>query len=144
MKKEKETLKERIQRLEEGDILILHWREESHGGTEGIKLVHTELVRDSWLFPQVSIHSPEDLVSAMQSLLSNLDREMLVSVPIRISIGNHEPRRWWSLPEYTRTAILAGANHIFLLHNHPSGRPEPSKEDLRITKRMQKPEIFWV
>ena len=21
--------------LEEGDILILHWREESHGGTEG-------------------------------------------------------------------------------------------------------------
>ena len=47
---------------------------------KGIKLVHTELVRDSWLFPQVSIHSPEDLVSAMQSLLSNLDREMLVSV----------------------------------------------------------------
>lgn len=35
VKKEKETLKERIQRLEEGDILILHWREESHGGTEG-------------------------------------------------------------------------------------------------------------
>jgi hypothetical protein len=35
VKKEKETLKERIQRLEEGEILILHRREESHGGTEG-------------------------------------------------------------------------------------------------------------
>lgn len=114
---------------------------------KGIKLVHTELVRDSWLFPQVSIHSPEDLVSAMQSLLSNLDREMLVSVHCSTkgrvislsicSIGTMNQALVEPSGIY-RTAILAGANHIFLLHNHPSGRPEPSKEDLRITKRMAK------
>jgi len=33
-------------------------------------------------------------------------------------------------------AIVARAASIVLVHNHPSGDPEPSSEDLRLTQRM--------
>lgn len=38
--------------------------------------------------------------------------------------------------EVFRPAILASAASIILAHNHPSGDPEPSEEDLSITKRL--------
>ena len=39
--------------------------------------------------------------------------------------------------EVFKTAILANAATIILGHNHPSGRPEPSKKDIQITKRLR-------
>ena len=38
--------------------------------------------------------------------------------------------------EVYRIAILHRAAHIIVVHNHPSGDPEPSEEDLRITRRL--------
>jgi DNA repair protein RadC len=38
--------------------------------------------------------------------------------------------------EIFRRAIKRGASSIILGHNHPSGNPEPSEEDLRITRRI--------
>jgi DNA repair protein RadC len=38
--------------------------------------------------------------------------------------------------EVFRPAILASAASIVLVHNHPSGDPEPSEEDIAITKRL--------
>jgi len=38
--------------------------------------------------------------------------------------------------EVFRVAIENSASSIILVHNHPSGDPEPSDEDLRITKRL--------
>ena len=35
-----------------------------------------------------------------------------------------------------KTAILANAAAIICLHNHPSGNPEPSHEDIRITQQL--------
>jgi len=35
-----------------------------------------------------------------------------------------------------RNAILSGAEAVILVHNHPSGNPEPSPEDLALTKRL--------
>lgn len=35
-----------------------------------------------------------------------------------------------------KRAILQNANAIILLHNHPSGDPKPSNEDINITKRL--------
>jgi DNA repair protein RadC len=39
--------------------------------------------------------------------------------------------------EVFRQAILAGANAIIMVHNHPSGEQEPSGADIRITKRLR-------
>lgn len=38
--------------------------------------------------------------------------------------------------EVFRTAISESAASIILMHNHPSGNPEPSKEDLKITEQI--------
>jgi len=38
--------------------------------------------------------------------------------------------------EVFRPAVLAAAASIIIAHNHPSGDPEPSEEDLAITRRL--------
>lgn len=38
--------------------------------------------------------------------------------------------------EVFRTAITESANAIILMHNHPSGNTEPSREDIAITKQL--------
>jgi DNA repair protein RadC len=40
--------------------------------------------------------------------------------------------------EVFRTAILNNAAALVLVHNHPSGNPEPSGEDLRVTRLLVK------
>lgn len=40
--------------------------------------------------------------------------------------------------EVYKEAILNSAAHVVVAHNHPSGDPSPSKEDLDITERLCK------
>ena len=37
--------------------------------------------------------------------------------------------------EIFQKALLANAVNIILMHNHPSGNPDPSNEDIKMTKR---------
>jgi DNA repair protein RadC len=39
--------------------------------------------------------------------------------------------------EVFKRALLSNASSILLLHNHPSGDPKPSPEDIRVTKRLK-------
>jgi DNA repair protein RadC len=39
--------------------------------------------------------------------------------------------------EVFKIAILANAASVILVHNHPSGDPEPSAEDRRVTERLK-------
>lgn len=39
--------------------------------------------------------------------------------------------------EVFKRAILQNASSIALMHNHPSGDPRPSSEDLQMTKRLE-------
>lgn len=59
----------------------------------------------------------------------------LIGEPVNVSRGSANasvvhPR------EVFRTAIRAGAVHLIVAHNHPSGDPAPSKEDLALTRRL--------
>jgi DNA repair protein RadC len=38
--------------------------------------------------------------------------------------------------ELFKAAILANAHSLVIVHNHPSGDPEPSTEDIALTKRL--------
>jgi DNA repair protein RadC len=38
--------------------------------------------------------------------------------------------------EVFRSAILEAAAHLILVHNHPSGDPTPSKEDIHLTRQL--------
>ena len=35
-----------------------------------------------------------------------------------------------------KTAILANAAAVIIAHGHPSGNPEPSREDIQITRQL--------
>jgi DNA repair protein RadC len=39
--------------------------------------------------------------------------------------------------EVFKAAILVNSSAIILAHNHPSGDPNPSREDITLTKRME-------
>jgi len=40
--------------------------------------------------------------------------------------------------EIFRTAILSNATSIIMVHNHPSGDPKPSDDDISITRKLTK------
>ncbi len=93
----------------------------------------------------VQIRSPKDVaefygpelslrtVEIFQVLILNTNNR--VTKVIQISLGHLNaaavhPR------EIFKAAIDNLASSIILMHNHPSGNPTPSNEDLRLTKRM--------
>jgi DNA repair protein RadC len=91
------------------------------------------------------IMSAPEKVYALLKPLFLLDREVFFLLSLNtkngvkairtISIGSLNanvvhPR------EVFRAAILDSASHIIVSHNHPSGDPTPSKEDIEITKKL--------
>lgn len=66
-------------------------------------------------------------------ILLNTKNEIITDVDISIGTLNSSlvhPR------EVFRAAIRRSSNKIILMHNHPSGCPEPSREDKSITNRL--------
>jgi len=92
------------------------------------------------------IRSPEDASALFMSEFTGLDKEHFRAVllntknhvlkTVEISVGSLDaslvhPR------ECFKPAVAASAASIILLHNHPSGDPEPSADDIAITKRLK-------
>jgi DNA repair protein RadC len=66
----------------------------------------------------------------------HLDGKNRIACIDRISVGSLNqsivhPR------EVFKTALLSSAAALLLIHNHPSGDPTPSREDLDITRRLK-------
>jgi len=79
--------------------------------------------------------------------LRNSDREKFICVHfnIRNQIISYEVVSMGSLTssivhprEVFKAAILANAASVLFMHNHPSGEPEPSIDDIEITNRLCK------
>lgn len=101
-------------------------------------------VRDASPSRLAPIRGPEDVARTCKRLrtaqrevfavlLLNSRHEMMRRVTVSVGSLNASivhPR------EVFRPAILASAASIVLVHNHPSGDPEPSEEDLSITRRL--------
>jgi DNA repair protein RadC len=95
--------------------------------------------------PRIQVGSPEDVASVYGPLLRDLKKEVFKVVLLNTSnviIGQYtasegglaasivEPRAVF------QRAILENAAAVICLHNHPSGNPEPSREDIRITRQL--------
>lgn len=94
---------------------------------------------------KLTIRSPEDVVARYRPFVRDLAQEvfrvilldsanhLIRDVVISTGILNNSlvhPR------EVFRPAILEPAAGIILLHNHPSGNPEPSAEDQQVTRQL--------
>jgi len=91
------------------------------------------------------IKAPEDIVEVLMPQMRNLKREEFrvcflntkneVMAHEVISIGSLNASIVHPREVFSR-AIKRSAAAIVLVHNHPSGNPEPSREDVEITGRL--------
>ena len=102
------------------------------------------LSQPKW-FSNKKITSPQDVAEIFIPILRDDSKEKFIVVCLNsankiikhetISVGNLNssvvhPR------EVFKVAIDNSSASIILIHNHPSGNPEPSNEDIRITKKI--------
>jgi DNA repair protein RadC len=95
--------------------------------------------------PKDKINSPEDVYRRIYPRMREQKKEMFIELCLDtknqvireeiISIGSLNanivhPR------EVFKLALSESAAHIIVVHNHPSGDPTPSKEDIEITKKL--------
>ncbi|NLM22409.1 MAG: DNA repair protein RadC [Peptococcaceae bacterium] len=92
-----------------------------------------------------TINSPADVAGLVMEEMRHLDREhfRVMYLSTRNNVLGISPVSIGSLNssivhprECFKEAIRRNANTIILLHNHPSGDPTPSREDIDITKRL--------
>ena len=94
---------------------------------------------------RVQVASPEDVAAIYGPLMRDLKKEVFKVVFLNtanVIMGDYtvsegglaasivEPRGVF------QKAILENAAAIICLHNHPSGNPEPSREDIRVTRQL--------
>ncbi len=94
---------------------------------------------------RITVTGPADIAAHYGPQLRDLPVEVFVVVTLstagvitgdaRLTTGGLaasivEPRAVF------RRAILDNAASVVVLHNHPSGNPEPSREDIRVTKQL--------
>lgn len=93
--------------------------------------------------PEQPVSGPRDVWRLMRSELECLGHEefhVLLMNAQNVPIGRRQVTRGIldaSLihpREVFRSAILNNAASLVLVHNHPSGNPEPSAEDIRVTR----------
>jgi len=91
------------------------------------------------------IRGPDDVVAVVGPKLRKETREhfLVLLLNARHEVIGRETVSIGSLNasivhprEVFKPAVLASAASVILVHNHPSGDPEPSEEDLTITKRL--------
>ena len=94
-----------------------------------------------------AIKSPEDVASIVRSQLKGKKKEhfLVLCLDTRNRLINYKPVSMGSLDtsvvhprEVFKEAISSNAASVIFVHNHPSGDPEPSKEDIELTKRLAK------
>jgi len=111
-----------------------------------VNIVSLKLVKESTiLYQRRSVCSPQDGYELLKQFLDDKDREHFIVVsldtknqPVSINVCHIgslnasivHPR------EVMKSAILSNAASIIVGHNHPSGKAEPSREDIEVTKRL--------
>ena len=92
-----------------------------------------------------SMEAPAQAAPILRQYIGDIDREVFVLAMLTVRhrvLGLHtvsvgcltaslvHPR------EVFKPAILSGSAALVIAHNHPSGDPEPSAEDLALTRRL--------
>jgi DNA repair protein RadC len=97
--------------------------------------------------PKPMLKSPEDVAAAVRSQLKGKKKEhfLVLCLDTRNRLIDRKPVSVGSLDtsivhprEVFAEAVSCRAASVIFAHNHPSGDPEPSKEDVELTKRLAK------
>ena len=101
-----------------------------------VKFTCTENVAEEFLKEDGKLHSLIDVAQ---------ERFILLCLNIKNKLVNYSMISQGSLTnsivhprEVLKPAILSNAASVVFVHNHPSGDPEPSMDDIEITQRLSK------
>ena len=92
-----------------------------------------------------AIKSPEDVAAIVRSQLKGKKKEhfLVLCLDSRNRLIHYKPVSMGSLDtsivhprEVFKEAISSNAASVIFVHNHPSDDPEPSREDIELTKRL--------
>lgn len=112
-----------------------------------LKSVKIKIKEAEPLLSNTPVNTPKEAVKLIGKEMEDLDREVLMVVnlqsdlrPINVNLvavgvldsALVHPR------EVFKSAILSNAASIIMIHNHPSGKLMPSKDDLDMTERIKK------
>jgi DNA repair protein RadC len=95
--------------------------------------------------PKSVLKSPDDVAAEVRSRLKGKKKEhfLVLCLDTRNRLINCKPVSVGSLDtsivhprEVFKEAVSSCAASVIFAHNHPSGDPEPSKEDVELTKRL--------
>ena len=110
-----------------------------------LKEVKIRLTKGHPLYSDVPLSSPRAALDVMRREMSQLDREVLCVVnmntrlqPINfhiVSVGSAD-QSVAAIPNILKAGILSNSSSFLLLHNHPSGDPSPSQEDIQTTRKV--------
>lgn len=104
----------------------------------------------AWFHPadveaRAEVTSPEAAADLIVPLLAGRDREACVALLLdtkhrlldvtTVSVGSVD-HTFMAPRELFRDALLANASATVVAHNHPSGDPEPSRDDELVTRRL--------
>ena len=112
---------------------------------KGLDVVQVKLVMDKTLYSEEQLSSPDQVVQFMRKELSEYDREVfcILNCTTKSQVINMNIVSMGTINaslvtgrEVFKSAILSNASYVILLHNHPSGDPTPSKDDIILTKRI--------
>lgn len=111
-----------------------------------LKGVCVRLCEDRSLYSACPILRPDDLVGLLRSEMETYDREhvLLVCLDVKnrpinvntVAIGGLSGAGL-RVADIYKAALLSNASSIMLAHNHPSGDPTPSRDDVEITRRIR-------
>ncbi len=97
------------------------------------------------LAQKVSITSPSDVAKMMMGEMAGLPQEELWVIPLNTRNEVLDKVRVYRgslntavvrISEILRVGVLRNAAAFIMVHNHPSGQPDPSPEDVRLTREV--------
>jgi DNA repair protein RadC len=97
--------------------------------------------------PKPMVKSPEDVVNIVKNRLKGKKKEhfLVLCLDTRNRLINCRPVSMGSLDtsivhprEVFKEVVSSSAASVIFVHNHPSGDPEPSGDDVELTKRLVK------
>ena len=111
----------------------------------GLDLVRIRMIPDRTLVSPTPVSIPEEAVDLITREFGDLDREvfMILNMTCHLQVINLDICSVGTLNyavvhprEVFKSSILSNASSVLLIHNHPSGELEPSREDIDLTERM--------
>ena len=112
-----------------------------------VNIVRLQMVKEcSVLYKNRVIRSPEDGYELFKQFLGDVDREHFVvacldtkNQPTALNVCHVGSLNSFIVHprEVMKPAVLSNAAGILIGHNHPSGNPEPSQEDINVTKSLK-------